>query len=89
MIVPNTYGVVTKDYTTFDFVKRSNLYAEKYEVEQIQKRVSSKNELIFGTLLNNVQFFAEVGGFDALINLFRMGMSAPAGEESKQDSAEA
>ena len=88
VIVPNTYQTVTRDFADFDFVKRSDSFADMYDVEEISRRVKQKNELIFGNLLNNVQFFAEVGGFDALINLFKMGMSAQDGEEAKQDSAE-
>jgi len=38
------------------------------------QRVFQKQDIVFGTLLNYVQYFAEVGGFDALLQLFSMGM---------------
>lgn len=36
--------------------------------------VKEQNNLVFGNLLNYVQYFAEVGGFDALLAVLQMGM---------------
>ena len=72
-IIPNTYGNVVQDWTHVDFIKRRSS-GHDYIVEHVIQRVKSKEEIVFGTLCNYVQYFAEVGGFDSLISLFRMGM---------------
>jgi len=72
-ILPNTFGVVVRDYGKVDFVARRHKPHAEYNVELIRTRVFQKNELVFGTLCNYVQYFTEVGGFDALLNLFSMG----------------
>jgi hypothetical protein len=45
--------------------------------------VKDKNEVIFGSLLNYVQYFADIGGFDAMLALLQMGMSPAAGKDQK------
>ena len=70
--MPNTFGSVVRDFTKFDFVARRSSSTD-YVVEHIIQRVQQKNEIIFGSLLNYVQYFAEIGGFDALLALFKMG----------------
>ena len=44
---------------------------------------------MFGTLFNYVQYFAEVGGFDALLNLFRMGGKASAASVMAEEASNA
>ena len=50
-----------------------------YMVEAVRQRVFMKQELVFGTMSNYVQYFAEVGGFDALFSLLSMGCTTPEG----------
>ena len=66
-ILPNTFGVVVRDYSKVDFVGRRHKTHTEYNVEQIRSRVFQKSEIVFGTLCNYVQYFAEIGGFDALL----------------------
>ena len=74
-VVPNSFGTVVKqDWVKFDFVKRRTAQQE-YNVEQVIQRVRAKNEIVFGTLCNYVQYFAELGGFDTMLNLICMGTS--------------
>ena len=67
VIVPNSFGAVVNDYTEVDFVARRHPPNADYHVELVIQRVAYKQELVFGTLSNYVQYFAEVGGFDALL----------------------
>jgi len=64
---------VVRDYSNIDFVGRRHTVHSEYNVEQVRSRVYQKNELIFGSMCNYVQYFAEIGGFDALLQLFKMG----------------
>ena len=86
---PNADGMVVRDFTHFDFVRRAAASAHNLDNEEVFENVRRKNEIVYGSLLNNTQFFAEIGGFNALIALFKMGMEPGAGEESKQDAASA
>lgn len=92
-IVPNTYGEVVRDYTQIDFVGRRHPSNQEYIVEQVIQRTNLKREIVFGTLSNYVQYFAEIGGFDAMMALFRMGMQPERAAElavpaSKQSSSQ-
>lgn len=42
-------------------------------MDAVRQRVYQRQELVFGTLCNYVQYFADIGGFDALLSLFKMG----------------
>ena len=44
-----------------------------YNVEHTVLRVQQRHDIVFGSLLNLVQYFAEIGGFDALFTLLQMG----------------
>ena len=64
---------MVRDYTGVDFIARRLSSTQEYNVEQIIHRTNSKHEIVFGTLSNYVQYFAEIGGFDAMLACFKMG----------------
>ena len=78
VIVPNTFGTIVRDYSNFDFVQRAIESAKDYNVEKTYQRVNQKHQIIFGSLCNLVQYFAEVGGFDALLRVLQMGTAPDA-----------
>lgn len=91
-IIPNTFGTVVQDFTEIDFLDRREVDDNAYKPEHSKVRVQAKQDLVFGSLCNFVQYFAEIGGFDAIINLFTfsadLSQVMPA-EETKQESASA
>ena len=78
-----------RDFTNADFVARRHNENHEYQPELVIQRVNAKNEIMFGTLFNYVQYFAEVGGFDALLNLFRMGGKASAASVMAEEASSA
>ena len=71
--MPNSFGTVVRDFTGANFIARRHNENHEYQPELVIQRCNSKHEIMFGTLFNYVQYFAEVGGFDALLDLLKMG----------------
>ena len=89
-IIPNTFGTVVQDCTEIDFLERRESDDNVYQPEQSKIRVHQRQNLVFGSLSNFVQYFAEIGGFDAIINLLKysddISQVFPQ-EEMKQESS--
>lgn len=81
--MPNTFGQVVNDFLEVNFPKRCFASNQDYPVEKVFQKVQTRHEIIFGSLCNYVQYFAEIGGFDAIANLFKVE------EESKEGAATA
>jgi predicted Zn-dependent protease len=82
-IVQNSFGVVVQDFSGHDFKSRRILDEAKYVPEESRSRIIRQENLVFGQMINFVQYFADIGGFDAILNLMRLGTQPP--EESKED----
>lgn len=82
-IMPNSFGVVVKDFTAYDFKAHRITDEAKYIPDDSKARIIHKDNLVFGQMLNFVQYFAEIGGFDAVLGLLKLGTVAA--EESKDD----
>lgn len=65
-------------------MSRRTLDDNKYIPEESRQRVIHKDNLVFGQMVNFVQYFADIGGFDAIIGLLSLGSNA--NEESKDAS---
>ena len=75
VIMPSSFNDIVNNYLQFNFVgNRTSL--KQYPTQDVFNRVHEGQDIIFGSLCNYVQYFAEVGGFDALLQLFQMGMDA-------------
>lgn len=80
---------MVQDYTEVNFIKTSSqTWKEVYSHEDAKSRALMKHNLVFGTLCNLVQYFADIGGFDAIINLlkFSADLNDVYPEESKIES---
>ena len=82
-ILPNSFGIVVQDFSGNDFVSRRVLDDTKYIPDESRQRIILKENLVFGQMINFVQYFADIGGFDAIIGLLSLGTNA--NEESKDD----
>jgi len=61
-----------------DFRARRQPLDQDYEVDQLRERVLDRDEdLVYGQALNFLNYFAEAGGFDALLTLLRAGNTRP------------
>jgi hypothetical protein len=81
--MPNSFGVVVQDFTAYDFKSRRITDEAKYIPDESRARIIHKDNLVFGQMLNFVQYFADIGGFDAVLGLLRLG-TQPSAEESKE-----
>jgi hypothetical protein len=72
--------MITKDHTDYDFLENT-IGQNEFDVEESKRRVAS-GEIDFGGVLNNVQYFHEIGGFDALCDTIAWGFEK---EEEKKD----
>jgi hypothetical protein len=72
-----------QDFSGNDFVSRRVLDDTKYIPDESRQRIILKDNLVFGQMINFVQYFADIGGFDAIIGLLSLGTNA--NEESKDD----
>ena len=65
---------VTKDYGKVDFVTRRHPSTKEVDVELIREKIASRaSDLVFGQALNFLNYFAEIGGFNALIKAIEEG----------------
>jgi hypothetical protein len=72
--------IITKDHTDYDFVE-DIVAVNDHDVDEAKRRIGA-GEIEFGWVLNNVQFFHEIGGFEALCNTIAWGFEK---EEEKKD----
>jgi len=86
-IVPNTFGVIVQDFTEVDFDQRRVTDESKYIPEASKQRIVHKDNLVFGQMVNFVQYFADIGGFDAIINLLKLGHSQPNDLQQKKEES--
>lgn len=71
--MPNSFGIVVEDFTAYDLKSRKITDETKYIPDESRARVIHKENLVFGQMLNFVQYFADIGGFDAVLGLLRLG----------------
>ena len=83
--MPNTFGVVVQDYTEVNFLQRRDLANNvPYSHELAKHRGETRTDIVFGSLCNFVQYFADIGGLDAIVNLLKF--SAEASEVLPEES---
>jgi ubiquitin carboxyl-terminal hydrolase 9/24 len=58
-----------------DFENMREKNEANYNPESARVRVYEKRDIEFGYILNWVQYFAELGGFDAIFNVLSMGLN--------------
>ena len=67
---------ITKDFSDSNFLKKvvPALQLQDYDVDAAKELIASRSdELVYGQALNFLNYFAEIGGFKALIELLRDG----------------
>lgn len=74
--------MVIRDFTVYDFKSRRIVDEMKYIPDESRARVIHKENLVFGQMINFVQYFADIGGFDAILALLKLGTNV--NEESKE-----
>ena len=84
---PRTENSITKDYTNEDFVGRRHQQDQEYDIEDLRDRIQNKADLVFGQALNFLDYFHELGGFTAFLNLFRIGNARPSDEQIAADKS--
>ena len=72
--LPNSFGVVVKDLTDRDFIGERESDTSLYNSDPSRQRVKERRNIEFGQILNLVQYFAEIGGFDGVLSVLRLGM---------------
>jgi hypothetical protein len=73
-VVQNSFGVVVKDMTDVDFENARCINEFNYNSDQSKSRVNDKKDIEFGLILNWVQYFADLGGFDAVLDVLSIGI---------------
>lgn len=74
-VVQNSFGVVVRDMVDIDFENMREKNEAIYNPESARVRVYEKRDIEFGYILNWVQYFADLGGFDAILSLLSMGLN--------------
>jgi len=70
--VPAENGVTNKfDHMNFEANLKKD--EEDCDIEVIKETIAQRKNIVFGQLLNFVNYFASLGGFDALIDGLRCG----------------
>jgi len=63
---------VTKLFPGVDFKQRRTRDQDAVDIDSLKQRIDAKSDdLVFGHALNFVNYFAELGGFTALLTLLR------------------
>lgn len=70
----NSYGIVVKDNTDIDYEGARELNELNYNTDLAAKKVNERKDIEYGYIFNWVQYFADLGGFDAVLNVLSMGM---------------
>ena len=73
-VMPNSFGPIVMDHSNFDFVARRVPINQDANYEYHRNRIKERKELFWGTMANLLQYFADIGGFDAILDLIRMGV---------------
>lgn len=80
---------VSKDYIAVDFEQRRTPTAQEVDVNTLCEYVASKaSDLVYGQALNFLNYFAELGGFTALLALLREGNQREPAEPEVKDVKE-
>jgi hypothetical protein len=74
VVVPNSFGVVVNECLDEDFVSKRHTDQQAYTDLVHRKAMMNRNDIKFGYILNWVQYFTEIGGFDAIMNFLQAGL---------------
>ena len=77
--------MIVQDFTEVDFDQRRITDEAKYIPEASKQRIVHKDNLVFGQMVNFVQYFADIGGFNAIINLLKLGHNQPNDLQQKKE----
>ncbi len=55
------------------FEKQRKKDEEDYDVDEVKEWISQRKNLVFGQFINFVNYFAELGGFDAILDILKQG----------------
>ncbi|CDW78729.1 UNKNOWN [Stylonychia lemnae] len=64
---------VTKSYAGIDFEIRRKSPDDLTDVEDIREQIMNRKGIEYGQFMNFINYFAELGGFDAIIDYLKVG----------------
>jgi ubiquitin carboxyl-terminal hydrolase 9/24 len=71
---------VTNSYGHLNFEEGVKKEEDEIDLDQVKDNISNRKNIVFGQFANFLNFFGEIGGFDALIDLLKAGNE---GQEDK------
>ena len=73
--IPFANGV-TKQFEHINFEQAVKKDEEEVDVDSVRDTIINRKGIVFGQFLNFLNYFAEIGGFDALIDALKAGNEA-------------
>ena len=71
--VPLTDKSVTKDLSHVNFEESNRKDEEEIDVEFVKDIISNRKNIQFGQMINFLNTFAEIGGFEEIIGFLKVG----------------
>jgi hypothetical protein len=62
---------ITNDFEQTEFEKLRR--EEDYDIDEVRRMIEYRKELVFGQVINFVNYFGEIGGFDAILDILKAG----------------
>jgi hypothetical protein len=64
---------VTKTFEGTNFEAARKKDDEEYDLDDIKEQIATRKGLIFGQFINFVNYFSQFGGFDAILEVLKIG----------------
>lgn len=65
--------MITKSFEDKDFEKLRKKEDEEYDIDDIKEGISNRKGFVFGQFVNFINYFSYAGGFDAIIDVLKIG----------------
>lgn len=66
-------GVTHEELYSINFEGANKKDEEDIDVDQVKESILLRKNIVFGQMLNFLNYFSELGGFDALVNALKAG----------------
>jgi hypothetical protein len=67
---------VTNSYTHIIFEENNKRDEDEIDVDTLKAKIMNRQDIVYGQLANFLNYFAEIGGFDAIVDFLRAGNEA-------------
>ena len=66
-------NMVTQNFDHVNFEKQRKKDDDEFDLDEAKENIVQRKNIVFGSLVNFVNYFAQIGGFDAIIDVLRYG----------------